>query len=78
MTNRPSFALKSGVLLFSVVLAALVVSIVPTPNVEGGGAAMMFGIILLTVVFKVIIEFCLGKWQKRRDEKQKRKESHVA
>ncbi len=37
-----------------------------TPNVVGGGAAKMVAAIFLTVIFKVVIEFFLARWQKRR------------
>jgi len=41
-----------------------------TPNNVYGGEAMMFGIIILAIVFKVVIEFVFTRWQKRRDEKR--------
>ena len=71
MSFRPTWWSKSGVFLFSVILAGAVVNLLfKTPNVVGGGEAMMVGILLLAVIFKVIIEFVLTRWQKRRDEKK--------
>ena len=57
--------------LFSVILAGVVVNLMfKTPNIVGGGEAMMVGIIFLAIVFKVVIEFVLTRWQKRKDEKR--------
>jgi len=71
MAYRPTLWSKSGVLLFSVVLAGGVVNLLfTTPNNVYGGEAMIFGIIILAIVFKVVIEFVLTRWQNRRDEKR--------
>ena len=57
--------------MFSIILAGVVVNLtLKTPNVVGGGAAMMVAIIFLAVIFKIVIEFVLTRWQKRRGEKR--------
>jgi hypothetical protein len=71
MVYRPAPWWKSWVFLLSIIFAGVVVNLcIKTPNVVGGGAGMMVGILLLAVIFKVGIEFILGKWQRRRDEKR--------
>jgi hypothetical protein len=71
MTFRGTWWSRSGVYLFSVILAGIVVNLsVETPNVTGGGAAMMVGIIFLAVLFRAIIVFFLTRWDKRNDKKQ--------
>jgi hypothetical protein len=74
MSFRPPWWSKSGVFLFSVILAGLVVNTVfRTPNVVGGGVGMMFALLVLAVIFEVTIEFFLGKWTKWRDKKRNNK-----
>jgi hypothetical protein len=71
MPYRPPPWWKSWVLLLSVILAGIVVNLcLKTPNVTGGGAGMMIGILVLAIIFKVAIEFALTKWLKRREEKR--------
>jgi len=41
-----------------------------TPNVIGGGAAKMIVGLFFMVLFKATIEFCLRKWQDKRDAKR--------
>jgi len=72
MSYRSSkFLPRPSVLIISVILAGIIVNgLVPTPNVVGGGAAKMIAIIFLMVIFKVMIEYFLSRWQKRKDEKR--------
>jgi preprotein translocase subunit YajC len=49
-----------------------------TPNTVGGGEAMMFIIIVLAVIFKATFQFFMNRWQRRKDAKLKKHESHVA
>jgi hypothetical protein len=68
MAYRAKWWLRSGVLLVSVILAAIVASLLfETPNVVGGGAAKMVTTIVLMVAFKVALEFVLTRWQKRKE-----------
>ena len=71
MLYRPPPWWKSWIFLLSIILAGIVVNLcIKTPNMVGGGGAMMIEILLLAIAFKVGIEFVLSKWQKRRDEKR--------
>jgi len=61
---------KLIVLIVSFVLAYIFgEGLFSTPNAVGGGETKMFILIFFTVGFKVIIEYVLGKWKKRRAEK---------
>ena len=74
MAYHPKWWSKSGVFLTSVLLAGLVVNLFfKTPNVVGGGEAMMIGIFFLAIFFKVTIEFFLTRMQKKRDQKRDHK-----
>ena len=42
-----------------------------TPNTVGGGAGMMFEMIVLAVIFKALFQFVMMKRQKQRQEKFK-------
>jgi Flp pilus assembly protein protease CpaA len=62
---------KTGVLFISLILGFLTAhALFETPNVIGGGAAKMVVGLVLMIVWKVTIEFFLGRWQKRRDQKR--------
>ena len=51
----------------SVILAGIIVAgLVPTPNIVGGGGAMMVLIIFLAVVFKATFEHLVSRYQKRK------------
>jgi len=52
--------------------------VIQTPNTVGGGAGMMFIMIVLAVVSKATFQFGMNKWQKRRDEKLKQVEKDVS
>ena len=63
---------KSGVFLFSVILAGIVVNTaLRTPNVVDGGVGTLFALLVLAVIFKVTIEFFLGRWMKWKDKKRR-------
>ena len=65
-------------LLICIILAgALTNMVIRTPNTVGGGAGMMFVIIVLAVIFKATFQFFMSRLQKRKDEKLKRDESHM-
>jgi hypothetical protein len=65
--------------LICVILAGVVVNMtIRTPNTVGGGDAMMFIVIVLSVIFKATFQFFMRRWQRRKDERLKRDESHVA
>ncbi len=51
--------------------------VIQTPNTIGGGAGMMFIIIVLAVIFKATFQFVMNRWLKRRDEKLKRVQKDV-
>jgi hypothetical protein len=54
------------VLIFSAILAGIIVGLLlPPPNIAGAGAVTMCVMIFLTVAFKAIIEFLLSKRRKR-------------
>ena len=36
----------------------------------GGGEGMMFALLVLAVIFKATIEFCLTRWRRRKDAKR--------
>jgi len=79
MTHRPTWWNSAGVFLVCVIFAGIVTNIlIRTPNVIGGGAGMMFVIIVLAVVFKATFQYFMGRRQKRRNEKLKRDENHIA
>jgi hypothetical protein len=68
---------RPGVLIISAILAAIVVGeLIETPNVKEGGAVRAFWFIIVFMVSKVAIEFCLNRWEKKRD--RKRTEKHEA
>jgi hypothetical protein len=65
---------KLVVLIVSFALAYVFAEgLFPTPNVVGGGEAKMCLLIFMTVGFKVVIEYFLGRRRKKRDEKQNHK-----
>jgi predicted phage tail protein len=71
MTYRSTWRSKSGIYLFSVILAAVIVnSFLRTPNTVGGGGSMMILILVLAAIFKITIEFFLTRRQKNRDAKR--------
>ena len=73
MTYRRKWS-KAGVLIVSYILAAIVINaFFDTPNVLHGGAAKMIAAFFLMVIFKVVIEFFLTRWQKARDQKREEK-----
>jgi membrane protein YdbS with pleckstrin-like domain len=76
--TRPTWWSGSGVFLICIILAGIVTNmVIQTPNTVGGGAGMMFIIIVLAVIFKATFQFVMSRWQKRRDEKLKRVEKDV-
>ena len=65
---------KAGVLIVSYILAAIVINaLFDTPNLLHGGAAKMIAAFFLMVIFKVVIEFFLTRWQNARDQKRDEK-----
>ena len=63
---------KSGLLLVSLLLGfATAHALFETPNVAGGGEAKMIVGLVFMIVWKVAIEFCLSRWQKRRENRHK-------
>jgi membrane protein implicated in regulation of membrane protease activity len=79
MTHRPTWRSGSGVFLICIILAAIVTNmVIQTPNTVGGGAGMMFIMIVLAVVSKATFQFGMNKWQKRRDEKLKQGETKAS
>jgi Flp pilus assembly protein protease CpaA len=61
---------QSGVLFVSLVLGiASAHALFETPNAVGGGEAKMVASLFLMVVWKVVIEFFLGRWQDKKDQK---------
>jgi len=72
MTHRPTWWSGSGVFLICIILAGTVVNLViQTPNTVGGGAGMMFIVIVLAVIFKAAFQFYMTRWQKQKSEKLK-------
>jgi hypothetical protein len=59
---------RPGVLVVSIILAAIVGYLVPTPNNTNGGTAKMILLIFLMVIFKAVIEFVLGRFRKKTDK----------
>ena len=79
MTHRPTWWNGSGVFLVCIILAGVSANmVIRTPNTVGGGAGMMFVIIVLAVIFKATFQFFMSRRQKRMDEKIDRDENHVA
>jgi Flp pilus assembly protein protease CpaA len=71
MAYRPRGYSKTGVFFISLLLGiATAHALFETPNVVGGGDAKLVASLVLMIVWKVIIEYFLGRWQKRRAEKQ--------
>ena len=71
--GRLSAAFGFGVFLVCLVLAGIIVNTVfRTPNTEGGGAAMMFAMLVLAVIFKATFQYLFGRWRRRRSEKANR------
>ena len=65
MSLRPTWWSGPGVLLICIILAGMLTNLViRTPNTDGGGAGMMFVIIVLAVIFKATFQFCMGRLQK--------------
>jgi len=74
MIFRQTWWSRSGAYLVSIILAAIVVNLwFETPNVTGGGAAMMIGIIFLAIVLRATIVFFLNRWERWKDKKQQNK-----
>ncbi|HXA44419.1 MAG TPA: hypothetical protein VNZ25_02840 [Candidatus Angelobacter sp.] len=72
MINRPTWWSGNGALLVCLILAGIIVSnCMRTPNTVGGGAGMMFVMIVLAVIFKASFQFVMMKRRKRRQEKFK-------
>jgi len=79
MIYRSSWWNSSSVFLICIILAGVAVNLViKTPNTVGGGAGMMFAVIVLAVIFKATFQFFMGRLQKRKDERVRRDENHVA
>lgn len=72
MTHRPTWWSSPSVWLVCIILAGVVVNMtIRTPNTVGGGEAMMFIIIVLSVIFKATFQYFMSRWQRRRDERHK-------
>ena len=72
MLNRPTWWSGNGVLPVCVILAGIIVTnCMQTPNTVGGGAGMIFVMIVLAVILKASFQFALMKHLKRRQEKSK-------
>ena len=64
-------SLKPGLLFISLILGVITAhGLFETPSVVGGGGAKMIAIIVLTVLYKAIIEFVISRWQKRKNKKR--------
>ena len=61
---------RISLLLPSVLLAAVIGTLVPTPNVAGGGAGKMFLILFLAVIIKATGDYALSQWSKRKNDTQ--------
>jgi hypothetical protein len=62
---------KSAVFFVSLILGIVTAqTLFDTPNVAGGGEPKMVAIIVLTVLWKVLIEFFLRRSQRRKDKKR--------
>ncbi len=61
-------ARKLSLLLPSVVLAAVIGTLIPTPNALGGGAGKLFLVLLLAVIIKATGDYLLDRWSKRKNE----------
>ena len=71
MLHRPTWRSKTGVLFVSLFLGIVTAHMLfETPNVVGGGDAMMVTSLALMVAWKVVIEFFLGRWHRRADRKR--------
>jgi len=74
MAYRPTWYSKTGVLFVSLLLGfASAHALFETPNMVGGGEAKMIVGLVLMIAWKVVIEFFLNRWQKRRDRKRDEK-----
>jgi hypothetical protein len=72
MINRSTWWSGTWVLPVCLILAGIIVSNhMQTPNTVGGGAGMMFVMIVLAVIFKASFQFVMMKRQKRRQAKFK-------
>jgi len=59
---------KWVVLIVSLAMACIAtMSVFPTPNNVNGGTVSMCLIIFLSIVFKSVIDFSLGKFIKKKD-----------
>jgi len=71
MAYRSTWRSKTAIIVVSAILGIVTAhSLFETPNVVGGGDAKMVASIFLMVLWKVVIEFCLARWQRRKDEKR--------
>jgi hypothetical protein len=68
---------RFNLLLPSILLAAIIGTLVPTPNVTGGGAGKMFLIIVLAVAFKATGDYLFDRRNKSKDEASKDKRGHT-
>jgi hypothetical protein len=59
---------RFNLFLPSILVACVLGTLIPTPNVTGGGAGKMFLIIFLAVAIKATGDFVLSWWSKRKHE----------
>ena len=62
---------RFNLLLPSILVACILGTLIPTPNVTGGGAGKMFLIIFLAVAIKATGDYTLSRWSKKKHDPEK-------
>jgi hypothetical protein len=62
---------RFNLFLPSILVACVLGTLIPTPNVTGGGAGKMCVIIFLAVAIKATGDYILRRWSRRKHEPEK-------